>query len=62
MSDLQTTKLTLEERLERLESNLEILCWALARMGTEQDGNWGYKAFRIELADIIKDLQGIQNA
>lgn len=44
------------ERIDRLERIIVTLAWALARQGTESDGNWGYTSFGQTLREIVDEL------
>lgn len=46
-------------RIERLERLLAETCAALLRAGTEQDGNWGHKASRETLAEVLVELRQV---
>lgn len=50
--------MTNEERIERLEKTVEQLLDALMRKDTEQDGNWGYKAFAQEVKELLWGMRG----
>ena len=43
-------------RIERLERIVVKSAWALARQGTEFDGNWGHKSFGQILREIVDEL------
>lgn len=51
---------TIEEHVKRLENNLLILCSALLRKGTDQDGNYGWPSFRQEVESLVANLKSNQ--
>jgi hypothetical protein len=48
--------MTDQERIDRLEQVIVKLCWALARQGTDADGNYGHKSFGKILSEIVAEF------
>jgi hypothetical protein len=46
----------LEERIDRLERLLDAMADALMRKDTEQDGNWGFPPFPVDMQAIRDEL------
>lgn len=46
----------LQAKVSRLERLVVKLTWALARQGTDCDGNFGHKAYGLILSEIVGEL------